>query len=40
MTFEAPTLFKSLETKQHQYKRFLEYNMIAWEKETDKEKMF
>ena len=39
MTFKLPTLSKSLETKQHQYKQLLNYNIIAWEKETDKEKM-
>ena len=40
MTFKLPTLSKSLETKQHQYKQLLNYNRIAWEKETDKENLF
>ena len=40
MTFKAHTLFKSLEIKQHQYKRFLEYNMIAWEKRLTRKKWF
>ena len=29
MTFKAHTLCKSLQIKQHQYKRCLKYNMIA-----------
>ena len=29
MTFKLPTLSKSLETKQHQYKQLLKYNIIA-----------
>ena len=40
MGFKLPTLFKSLESKQHQYKQLLKYNIIAWQKETDKENSF